>query len=200
MSDHVGCLPGAQHATMQASEWVQRWSHLALAPGSMLDLACGSGRHMHWFKQLGFETTGVDRDPQGLMRASQYGHVVQSDLENAPWPLMPGGQIQKFDVVVVTHYLWRALFPILLQSLAPGGLLLYETFTWGHESVGRPTRPDFLLRPGELLQVCQKLHLVAYENGFLNQPERFVQRIAAVNQIAGERPNAHLPRHPLSLK
>ena len=200
MIDSVNCLPGTQHASTQASEWVQRWSHLACAPGHMLDLACGSGRHMHWFQQLGFQTTGVDRDPHALMRASEFGRVMEADVENAPWPLLVAGQVQQFDVVVVTNYLWRALFPVVLQSLAPGGLLLYETFTQGNESVGRPARPDFLLRPGELLQVCQKLHLVAYENGFLNQPERFVQRIAAVNQVAGERPNAHLPRHPLSLK
>ncbi len=166
----------------------------------MLDLACGSGRHMHWFKQQGFQTTGVDRDPQALLLASEHGQVVQADIENAPWPLMQGGEVQLFDVVVVTNYLWRPLFPTLLRSLAPGGLLLYETFTKGHETVGRPTRPDFLLRPGELLQVCHDLHVIAYENGYLSQPDRFVQRIAAMNQGTDKDHGTQPPRHPLSLK
>lgn len=200
MTCNTTCLPGSQHEQTPASAWVQRWSHLAPARGHLLDLACGSGRHMHWFQQLGFQTTGVDRDPQALMRASEFGRVIEADVENAPWPLMVAGQVQQFDVVVVTNYLWRALFPTVLQSLAPGGLLLYETFTQGHESVGRPARPEFLLRPGELLQVCRNLHVVAYENGYLAHPERFVQRIAAIKQVEDEGHGAQPPRHPLSLK
>ena len=188
MTDSGSCLANSHHITTQASEWVQRWCHLATNSGDMLDLACGSGRHMQWFKQQRFQTTGVDRDPQALLLASQHGDVVQADLENAPWPLMSGGQVRQFDVVVVTNYLWRALFPVLLQSLAPGGLLLYETFALGHENVGRPARPDFLLRPGELLQVCQDLHVIAYENGFLSHPDRFVQRIAATQQPISQHP------------
>jgi len=166
----------------------------------MLDIACGAGRHLQWFAGHGFQTTGIDRDPQALTVASQYGAVINADIENAPWPLMQSGQPAQFDVVVVTNYLWRALFPVMLQSLAPGGLLLYETFASGQASVGKPARPDFLLRPGELLEVCRNLHVVAYENGFLNQPERFVQRIAAI-QPDPTTPQAALPpRYPLSLK
>ena len=82
--------------------------------------------------------------------------------------------------MVVTNYLWRPLLPTILDSVAPGGVLLYETFAQGNESVGRPARADFLLRPGELLQTCQGLRVVAYEDGFLAEPARFVQRIAAV--------------------
>jgi len=107
-------------------------------------------------------------------------------------------------VVLVANYLWRPLFPVLLQSLAPGGLLLYETFAQGNETVGKPSRPDFLLQTGELLRICQNLRIVAFEEGFMANPERFVQRIVAVRQIpeaADAGPAGRQPaRYPLSLK
>ncbi len=105
-----------------------------------------------------------------------------ADIENGPWPF-PGRQ---FAAVVVTNYLWRPLIPVLLASLAPGGVLIYETFTQGNETAGKPSRPDFLLRRGELLQICQDLRVVAFEDGFTVQPDgsapRFIQRIAAVRE------------------
>jgi len=155
---------------------------------------------MQWFAQRGFHATGIDRNPQALAVASQYGTVIDADIENAPWPLLQSGRPMQFDVVVVTNYLWRALFPVILQSLAPGGLLLYDTFTSGNASVGKPSNPDFLLHPGELLRGCQDLHIVAYENGFLDKPERFVQRIAAVNPRHTLPETTLPPRYPLSLK
>jgi hypothetical protein len=97
----------------------------------------------------------------------------------------------------VTNYLWRPLFPILLASLAPGGVLLYETFAAGNETVGRPSRPDFLLRAGELLQACAGLQVVAYENGFLEEPDRFVQRIAALRIFTPATSGALPARHTL---
>ena len=84
-----------------------------------------------------------------------------ADLENGPWPLAG----ERFDAVVVTNYLWRPLMPSLLASLADGGVLIYETFALGNEAFGRPSNPDFLLRPGELLRCCRGLHVVAYEDG-----------------------------------
>ena len=87
--------------------------------------------------------------------------------------------------MLVTNYLWRPLMGTLLESLAPGGVLLYETFAEGNGSVGKPSRPDFLLQPGELLRACQHLHVVAFEDGFCDQPERFIQRIAAVRKPPG---------------
>ena len=106
------------------------------------------------------------------------GELICADIENGPWPL----QGQQFGAVVVTNYLWRPLLPTILDSVAPGGVLLYETFAQGNESVGRPARADFLLRPGELLQAFGALRVVAYEDGFLDAPARFVQRIAAVRE------------------
>ena len=166
------------HGTESPSPWVQRWSHLVPTSGTVLDVACGQGRHLRWFAGRGHVVTGVDRDPAALAAAASAGQVVQADIENGPWPF----EGQRFDAVVVTNYLWRALLPVIVDSVAEGGVLIYETFATGNESVGRPSRPDFLLRPGELLQACAGLHVVAYENGFCDHPERFVQRIAALRK------------------
>ena len=183
------------------SPWLLRWAHLLPAGARVLDLACGSGRHLRWLADQGAQVTGVDRDAAALAelaaqatRADQTGQVslVEADIESGPWPLTG----QRFDAVLVFNYLWRPLWPKILASLAPGGVLLYETFAAGNETVGRPSRPDFLLQPGELLQRCAGLRVLGYEDGFLAQPARFVQRIAA-RQLAGL-PAADAPhRHHL---
>jgi SAM-dependent methyltransferase len=118
--------------------------------------------------------------------------VVCADLENGPWPLLG----ERFDAVVVTHYLWRPLWPKLLDSLAPGGLLLYETFAEGNASVGKPSRPDFLLQPGELLRRCEGLRVLGYEDGFCESPPRFLQRICALREVPAG-PGAEPARHRL---
>lgn len=169
---------------IDASEWVQRWSHLATPGAPVLDVACGTGRHMQWFAARGHAVLGLDRSPEALQCAGAFGEVLACDLEGAPWPL-PGRQ---FGMVVVTNYLWRALLPHIVQSVAPGGVLLYETFAHGNETVGRPANPAFLLAPGELLHASEGLRVIAYEDGFLDQPPRYVQRIAAVH-FAGDAPN-----------
>lgn len=170
------------HGTQAPSDWVCRWTPLITPAGQVLDLACGGGRHMQWLAAQGLRVLGVDRDPQALALASAFGPTLQADLENAPWPLAG----RTFDAVVVTNYLWRALWPLILDSLGPDGVLIYETFAQGHETVGRPSRPDFLLAPGELLQVARQgqLRVLAYEDGFVSAPERFVQRIAAVRETS----------------
>jgi len=188
------------HSTGEPSAWVRRWAHLAQPGGSALDVACGHGRHMAWLAAQGFAVTGVDRSADAVLASSAYGVCLQADIENAVWPLLAHGVPRAFDLVVVTNYLWRPLFPTLLKSLAPGGVLLYETFAAGNETVGKPSRPDFLLQPGELLHLCQGLNVVAYENGFLPRPERFVQRIAAVAAPEFTSEAAGPPRYPLSLE
>ena len=169
------------HGSEEASAWVQRWSHLAPTGATMLDVACGRGRHMRWFAALGHPVTGVDRSPEAVQAAAAVGEVLCADIENAPWPLAD----RQFGAVVVTNYLWRPLLPAIVDSVAPGGVLIYETFASGNETVGKPARPDFLLRPGELLTACAGLRVVAYEDGYLDAPERFVQRIAAVRPTPG---------------
>jgi len=171
----------AAHGTQAPSDWVRRWSHLVPAGGPVLDVACGHGRHMRWFAQQGHSVTGIDRDPEAIAAVQPLGRAIHADIENAPWPL-PG---ETFAGVVVTNYLWRPVFADIQASVAEGGVLLYETFAEGNETVGKPSRPDFLLRHGELLALCAGLRVVAYEDGFLPEPERFVQRIAAVREPSG---------------
>jgi SAM-dependent methyltransferase len=190
----------SDHHLSEPSDWVQRWQHLIRPGARVLDVACGAGRHMAWLANLGCHCTGIDRSAEALAEASHYGDTVQADIEGGPWPLIQNGLPQAFDVVLVTNYLWRPLFPVLLQSLAPGGLLLYETFAQGNETVGKPARPDFLLQTGELLQLCQSLRMVALEDGFLPRPERFVQRIAAFRQPPAPEAGRPATRYPLSLK
>jgi SAM-dependent methyltransferase len=164
------------HGTEAPSAWVQRWAHLIQPNSQVLDVACGRGRHMRFLASLGHRMTGIDRDPEATAAVAALGEAVQADIENGPWPLPE----RTFDAVIVTNYLWRPLMPYLMASLAPEGALIYETFAAGNETVGKPSRPDFLLKPGELLSLCQGLRIVAYEDGFLDQPERFVQRIVAL--------------------
>jgi SAM-dependent methyltransferase len=155
---------------------------------------------MAWLASQGFEVIGVDRSEDALAGANAavaqtspagLAQTVLADIENGPWPFAD----QRFTAVVVTNYLWRPLLPQLLASLAPGGVLLYETFATGQETLGKPSRPDFLLQAGELLRVCAALKVVAFEDGFEAEPARFVQRIAAVapTSALGNEP----PRHRL---
>lgn len=188
MTDMVkGSVP---HGAEPASAWVRRWSHLVPAGGRVLDVACGHGRHMRWFAERGHPVTGVDRSAEAVAAVRALGDAIEADIENGPWPL----EGQRFAAVVVTNYLWRPLLPRIVGSVAPGGVLLYETFAQGNETVGKPSRPDFLLAPGELLAACADLRVVAYEDGFLDGPARFVQRIAAVRAAATQESTA---RHPL---
>lgn len=168
-----------------------RWSHLVPPAGAVLDVACGAGRHMRWFADRGHPTTGVDRSGDAVQTASRHGRVLQADIEDGPWPF----DGQPFAAVVVTNYLWRPRLPDIVAAVAPGGVLLYETFAAGNETVGKPSRADFLLQPGELLAACTGLRVVAYEDGFLPSPDRFVQRIAAVRPPAAL--GAFPERHPL---
>lgn len=176
---------------------MQRWSHLVPERGVVLDVACGHGRHARWFYERNHPLALVDRAQEAIefianslpALPAQAVETVAADIENGPWPFAG----RQFDAVVVTNYLWRPLLPTLLASLATGGVLIYETFTQGNETVGKPSRPDFLLRPGELLEVCQDLRVVAFEEGFHESPPRFIQRIAAVREAA---PTAGLPAPP----
>jgi SAM-dependent methyltransferase len=187
----------AGHGLSEASSWVQRWSHLLLPGATVLDVACGSGRHLAWFARRGHAVTGIDINIQAAAASVSNASLIQADIENGPWPLKKNGAPEPFGAVVVTNYLWRPLMPTLLASLAPGGVLLYETFAAGNETVGRPRNPDFLLRPGELLALCNGLHVVAYEHGFLDQPARYVQRIAALRNFTPAQSVAEWARHAL---
>ena len=186
------------HRGLAPSDWVRRWGSLVPFGGTVLDVACGHGRHVRWFAALGHQVTGLDRAEDALAGLIGVAETVLADIENSPWPMLEAGQPRQFDAVVVTNYLWRPLLQTLADSVAPGGLLIYETFASGNQTVGRPSNPDFLLRPGELLTQFADWRVIAFEDGFLPQPERFVQRLCAARPGG---PVAALPRrYPLSLE
>ncbi|HYH51207.1 MAG TPA: class I SAM-dependent methyltransferase [Acidimicrobiia bacterium] len=164
-----------------ASEWVTRFAGRVPPAGRVLDVAAGSGRHTRFFLNRGHPVTAVDRDTAGLadLKADPAMEIVEFDLEaGAAWPFSG----REFEAVVVTNYLHRPVLRDIVASVAHGGVLLYETFASGQERFGRPQNPDFLLKPGELLEaVHPTLRVLAYEDLVLHDPTRAVQRIAAVN-------------------
>ncbi len=157
------------------SDWLLRWAHLIRPGGTVLDVACGSGRHVRWLAGQGFRVTAIDRNAEALAELGDMAETVVADIEAGPWPL-PG---RRFDAVLVTNYLWRALTPALLAALADGAVFIHETFAEGQQAYGKPSRPEFLLRPGELITLTAGLHTVAFEDGLLGDPPRRVQRIVA---------------------
>lgn len=167
------------HSIETPSEWVLRWAPL-VERGPVLDVACGAGRHAIFFAERGFEVFAVDRDDQALPGSIRF---VRADLEgSSPWP-WPG---MRFAAIVVTNYLHRPLFPRLAESLDEGGVLIYETFMAGNERYGRPSNPNFLLRPGELLEAFGTLTVAAFEQGVVERPKKaLVQRICVIRGSAG---------------
>jgi SAM-dependent methyltransferase len=161
------------HSSGDPSAWVLRWAPL-IPGGTVLDLACGAGRHSRFLLEKGFKVTSVDREPQDIPGA----RFLQADLEDgSPWPL--GGE--RFEGIVVTNYLHRPLFPTLLRSLAAGGVLIYETFMVGNERYGRPSNPRFLLRSGELREAFAGLRVEGFEEGPVTDPKpAMIQRLCAV--------------------
>jgi len=161
------------HGNLDApSPWVVRWTPW-VAAGPVLDVACGSGRHARWFASRGLAVVGIDREARDVPGIE----VVQADLEDGnPWPLAG----RRFGAVVVTNYLHRPLFGTLAAALAPSGVLIYETFMQGNERYGRPSNPDYLLRPGELFAAFGRLRIVAFEQGVQRGPRlAVVQRLFA---------------------
>jgi SAM-dependent methyltransferase len=163
------------HAPIERpSAWVVRWAP-QVKRGPVLDLACGEGRHARFFKGLGFDVVAVDRAPvevEGI-------RYVAADLEEGPWPL----EGHSFGAVVVTNYLHRPLFPRIADALAPGGVLIYETFMAGNERFGRPSNPAFLLRPGELREAFASLEILGFEEGEVTAPKpAMTQRICAIRR------------------
>jgi len=179
---------------LSISPWIHRFSHLIPLDGRVFDMAAGGGRHSAWLLDRGHIVTALDRKTDDLKRLkSLYSEddqrrfeIIEADLENsAPWPL----QGRCFDIVVVVNYLHRSLFPDLLATLAPGGLLLYDTFAVGNEAFGKPGNPDFLLQPGELFDVVRNhLQVIAFEQGRVEGPNgpAVKQRIAAIKGPASQ--------------
>jgi SAM-dependent methyltransferase len=165
------------HDLEQPSTWVERWITLIRPGGAVLDVACGGGRHARLAARLGFEVEAVDRDASLFRDKPEGVALTQADIESGPWPYAG----RRFDGVIVANYLHRPLLPILVESLEPGGVLIYETFARGNERFGKPSNPAFLLEPGELLEAVRgKLRVVAYEDRVVDVPRpAAVQRLCA---------------------
>ncbi len=172
----------AQHDQLAPSAWVCRFARLIAAGGAVLDLACGQGRHARHLAGLGYRVEAVDRDSASLAALAGVAGITPrcADLERSVWPYEAG----RFDGIVVTNYLYRPLIADLLAALRPGGVLIYETFALGNEKLGRPSKPEFLLRPHELLQWVEgRLQVLAFEQGLVELPRpAVIQRICAIQR------------------
>ena len=155
-----------------------RWSTAIRPGGAVLDVACGAGRHSRLLARMGFEVDAVDREPGAFVDPPAGVRLMTADIESGPWPY----EGRRFDAIVVTNYLHRPLLDTLARSLEHGGLLIYETFARGNERFGKPSNPDFLLLPGELLEVAARngLRVLAYEDLVVEEP-----RPAAVQRLCG---------------
>ena len=166
--------------TIPPSPWVMRWSALIKEGGVVLDIAAGHGRHTRALRALGRTIVAVDVDVSGLsdLKTEPHVEVVAADLEALPWPF----EGRKFGGIVVTNYLHRPHFPLLVSALENNGVLIAETFGQGNERLGRPRNPNFLLEQGELLRAFEPhLHIIAYEHGEESVPRPAVrQRICAI--------------------
>jgi SAM-dependent methyltransferase len=180
------------HAEQQPSDWIRRFAPLVAPGGRVLDVACGGGRHTRLFVERGCTVVAVDREPRvdPDLQAHSRVDLRVADLEQGPWPLAG----ERFDAVVVTNYLHRPLFPHLLAALAPGAVLLYETFAAGNAAFGKPGNPAFLLAPRELLDAFAALRVIAFEDGYAESP-----RPAMVQRIAARRPAADGASRPESV-
>lgn len=172
-----------------ASEWVRRFLPGVRSGGRVLDVGCGGGRHLSLALAAGYVVTGIDKDTSRARDRLTRGHgrwprgadLVELDLEDgSPFPV-PAGSC---DGVIVTNYLWRPILAGIVEAVAADtGVLIYETFALGNERFGRPSNPDFLLKPGELVDaVAGRLTPIAYEHMTSPDPKRCIQRIVAVGK------------------
>lgn len=168
-----------KHSHEAPSAWVTRFSGLIAKGGTVLDLACGSGRNTLWLAGQGLHVVAVDRDAHLIATMTGIPGIsaIEADLEGQAWPFAE----RRFDGIIVCRYLHRPLLPILADSLNEGGILIYETFMSGQENLGHPRNPDFLLHPDELLHAyAEKLDVIAFEQGLISEPRpAFLQRICA---------------------
>lgn len=173
-------MPSAHEAILNASPWVRRFAPLIPKDGVVLDLACGSGRHAQWLASVGHEVLAVDQDIAAV--SSLHNPLItpkELNLEGADWPLIGS----EFSAIVVTNYLYRPYLEELPKMLQAGGVLIYETFALGNGEFGKPSNPNFLLNPGELLTFASLhgLKVLAYEDIYVDQPKpAMVQRLCAV--------------------
>ena len=166
--------------------WVLRATHLVPPGSTVIDLACGNGRNGRWFHANDHPVVFVDIDVAGLRDIVDipYATIVETDLEAPdfdPASVLPQGG---YGGVIVVNYLWRPLLPAIVAAVAPGGILIYQTFAIGNQRFGKPSNPDFLLGAGELLEAVRgELEILRYEFG-----DDLIERPAMVQRIIARRP------------
>jgi SAM-dependent methyltransferase len=173
-------VSSAHAADLAPSSWVVQHAKHIPAGQRVLDLACGGGRHARYLAAQGFRVDAVDRDLTQFVDVPEGVRLLAADLEGQPWPF----KAETYAGAVVTNYLHRPLFPLLIDALVVGGVLIYETFARGNEAFGRPTRAEFLLEPGELLRaMAGRCTVLAFEEGYIDTPKPAVlQRMAAIKR------------------
>ena len=166
----------------QISNWVKYC--LEIIPnkkGRVLDLACGKGRHSIFLSNYGYNVLAVDINQESLNCFNN--KLIKKkiiDIENLKnWPL----EKVNFDIIVVTNFLNRSIFSSIIKSINKNGYLIYETFSEGHQNIGKPSNPDYILKQRELISVCVELKLISYEEIYTENSisNSFKQRIFSVN-------------------
>lgn len=178
MTDH----PEPTHGQTAPSPWVLRFSEQIPAGGEVIDIACGAGRHGRVFLESGHPVTFVDVDTEALddLGGRDDVAIIETDLETEGfWPFTG----HAYAGVIVTNYLWRPILPAIIDLVGPGGMLIYETFAVGNEAFGKPSNPDYLLKPDELRDAVDgKLEIVEFEQVEVETPKpAVIQHIAARN-------------------
>jgi SAM-dependent methyltransferase len=172
-------MPANNRQALQPSSWVVGHAKRIPTDGRVLDLACGSGRHARWLRRQGHTIVAADIKLDGVadLRDQDGIELLETDLEQDNWTL----EGQLFAGIVVTNYLYRPHLPQLIENLQRPGILIYETFAAGNEQYGKPSNPDFLLQPGELLKVFgNDLRVIAFEQGLVEEESpKIMQRLCA---------------------
>ncbi|HZI93298.1 MAG TPA: rhodanese-like domain-containing protein [Patescibacteria group bacterium] len=177
--------PGDPFGPAGPSSWLIDNADLLPRGGTVLDLACGRGRHALLMASAGYSVRAVDSDPERVEALRLDARRLELPLEAELMDLESGTPDlgdATHDVILVFHYLHRPLFPSITRALRPGGLLLYETFTVDQALRGHPKNPDFLLQHGELARLVEPLRVERQRDGEFEQ--RMVASVAA-RRIAG---------------
>jgi len=130
--------------------------------GQVLDVAMGDGRNALYLARLGFHVTGLDRSPTAVSlareRVRREGLELEGVVADLEGYVLPR---EAFDGVVVTFYLQRSLFAGIVETLRPGGWLLYQTFTTAILKY-RPFNRAYLLERGELREAFEGFDIVTW--------------------------------------
>jgi len=171
----------------QACRVLQEFSHLLPPNGQALDLACGLGGNALFLAKHGLTTSAWDLSPIGIEKLTQLATQSSANIESQVRDVITQPPSKNsFDVIVVSYFLERKLFPTLLAALKPSGLLFYETFIADKPEGSGPSNPDYCLQQNELLQHCDGLIIRAYqEEGMIGDVSKGLRNVA---MLVGQNP------------